>query len=235
MRAFLVTVVIAVFTCQSILAGDWPQFRGPGGDGHSKARNLPTTWGGFFDPPAWQTDIPGTGWSSPIVVGGRIWLTAAELTALSDEAQALKLAENPFREVEPFQAHATVSLLAIELDAASGKILRRLQLFSCEDPAPIHLTNTFASPTPVTDGERLYCHFGSLGIVAVSLATGQIVWQERFAVQDITGPGSSPVLCGERLILACDGADEQFLVALDKHTGTVVVTTRDRRCWMNTK
>ena len=225
MRTCLVTVVIAVFTCQALLAGDWPQFRGPRGDGYSEANNLPTTWGGLFEPPAWQTDIPGSGWSSPIVIGDRIWLTAAELTVLSDEAQTLKLAENPYGQVEEFQAYANVSLLAIELDVTSGKILRRLQLFTCEDPAPVHLTNTYASPTPVTDGQHLYCHFGSLGTAAVSLASGQIVWRDRFAVQDITGPGSSPVLCGERLILACDGADEQFLVALDKHTGIVAWRT----------
>ena len=225
MRAFFFTIVIAVFTDQAQLAGDWPQFRGPRGDGHSAAENLPTTWGGLFEPPAWQTDIPGTGWSSPVVVGDRIWLTAAELTALSAEEQALKLAENPFGEIEKFQAHATATLLAIELDAASGKMLRRIELFTCADPAPIHHANTYASPTPVTDGERLYCHYGSLGTVAISLASGRIVWQERFAVQDITGPGSSPVLCGDRLILACDGADEQFLVALDKYTGFVVWRT----------
>ena len=76
-------------------------------------------------------------------------------------------------------------------------------------------------PRRSTDGERLYCHFGSLGTVAVSLETGQVVWQQHFDVDAITGPGSSPVLCGERLVLTCDGADEQFLVALDKHTGAV--------------
>ena len=225
MRASLVTFVLTVLCCRSLIANDWPQFRGPRGDGHAEARNLPTTWGGFLQPPAWQTDIPGTGWSSPIVVGDRIWLTSAELTALTAEAQEQKLAQNPFGKIERFQVHASVSLLAVELDATNGKTLRRLRLFSREDPAPIHFANSYASPTPVTDGNRLYCHFGSLGTVAVSLETGQIDWQTRFVVDDITGPGSSPVLCGDRLVLACDGGDEQYLVALDSQTGAVAWRT----------
>jgi outer membrane protein assembly factor BamB len=221
MRAFLITIIITILTCQALPAGDWPQFRGPHGNGHSEEQNLPTTWGGLFGPPAWQTDIPGTGWSSPIVIGDRIWLTTAELTALPDKARVVKLEKNPYSQVEEFQVSANVSLLAVELDATNGKILRQLELFTCEDAPPIHINNTYASPTPVTDGNHLYCHFGSLGTFAVSLATGQVVWSERFAVQDITGPGSSPVLCGERLILVRDGADAQYVVALNKHTGTV--------------
>ena len=225
MRTFWVTFGVTVMFSRLLFSSDWPQFRGPRGDGHAEATNLPLRWGGFLQPPAWQTDIPGSGWSSPIVVGGRIWLTAAELTALPAQSQEQKLAENPFSKVEKFQAHAAVSLMAVELDVASGKLLRRLQLFSREDPAPIHLANSYASPTPVSDGELLYCHFGSLGTAAVSIETGQVVWQKNFVVDDITGPGSSPVLSADCLVLACDGADQQFLVSLDKRTGAVVWRT----------
>ena len=221
MRTFWLTFVVIVLFNRLLLSGDWPQFRGPRGDGHGIATNLPVSWGGFLQQPAWQTNIPGSGWSSPIVVGDRIWLTAAELTALPADLQERKLAANPFSDVEEFQVHGTVSLIAVELDAVSGKMLRRLQLFSRENPAPIHLANSYASPTPATDGELVYCHFGSLGTAAISIETGQVVWQQTFAVDDITGPGSSPVLCGDRLILACDGADQQFLVSLDKRTGVV--------------
>ena len=205
-------------------AVEWPQFRGPRGDGHSAAQNLPTTWGGFLEPPVWQTSLAGTGWSSPIVWGDRIWVTAAEQTALTADALAEKQAPLPNGDQE-FQAHAAVSLLAIELDAATGKLLRRLELATIDNPAPIHPTNSYASPTPVTDGERLFCHFGSLGTFGVALETGQVIWKQCFAVEDITGPGSSPILCDEHLVLTCDGADEQFLVALDKRTGEVAWRT----------
>ncbi|NUQ65167.1 MAG: PQQ-binding-like beta-propeller repeat protein [Pirellulales bacterium] len=205
-------------------AGDWPQFRGTRGDGCAEATDLPTVWGGLLNPPAWQASIDGTGWSSPIVVGGRIWLTSAEATALNAAALARKQALSRYRE-DDFQADASVTLLAIELDAASGEVLRRLELFTCENPAPIHAANSYASPTPVSDGERLYCHFGSLGTVCIALDTGRTLWRQVFAVDDITGPGGSPVLCGERLVLACDGADEQFVVGVDKETGHVAWRT----------
>jgi hypothetical protein len=142
--------------------------------------------------------------------------------ALSADALADKLKQNPYNEEDQFQTHASVTLLAIELDLESGKILRRLYLFERDDPAPIHAANSYASPTPTTDGQRLYCHFGSLGTVAVSIDSGKILWARQYVVDDITGPGGSPVLCDDHLILVHDGADKQFVVALDKRTGREV-------------
>ena len=213
----LATLLLTLTLCGSAAAQDWLQFRGPSGDGCAQAKNLPERWGGF-DPVAWQAEIPGQGWSSPIVVAGRIWLTTAEQTALDEKAREKKLAANPVLTPD-FQTHSSVTLLAIELDAASGKILRKLELFTADDPKPIHAQNSYASPTPVSDGERLYCHFGSLGTVCVELKSGKVVWKKQLQVDDITGPGSSPVLWKERLIFACDGADKQFVIALDKLTG----------------
>lgn len=224
MQRFLAAAILLIPATDALRADDWPEFRGPRGEGHAQVTGLPTTWGGFSEPPAWQVSIGGTGWSSPIVVGDRIWLTSAEQTALSTADEAQKQAQSPYGG-EGFQMPASVSLLVIELDATSGRILRRLELFSCQDPPPIHGVNSHASPTPVTDGERLYCHFGSLGTACVDLESGRVRWKQRFAVDDITGPGGSPLLCGDRLILACDGADEQYVVALDKRTGEVAWRT----------
>ena len=221
---FFCALPLCVAAGQLLLAGDWPQFRGPQGDGHAAATGLPTTWGGFVHPPAWQAEIPGSGWSSPIAVGDRVWLTSAEQTALTVEALRKKLSENPHGELD-FQAHASVTLFAVEVDAGSGKLLRRLDLIAWDDPPPIHVSNSYASPTPVTDGQRLYCHFGSLGTVGVDMGSGRVLWKRRFAVEEITGPGGSPVLDGELLILACDGADQQFLVAVNKWTGDTVWRT----------
>jgi outer membrane protein assembly factor BamB len=204
-------------------AQDWLQFRGPSGNGCAIAKGLPERWGGF-DAPAWQTEIPGSGWSSPIVVGSRIWLTSSQQAALDEKAREKKLAANPLLTPD-FQTHAAATLLAIELDAGTGKILRKLELFTASDPQPIHAQNTYASPTSVSDGERLYCHFGSLGTVCVELTSGEILWKKILTVDDITGPGGSPVLWKDRLIVACDGADQQFVIALDKLTGKEVWRT----------
>lgn len=222
---FKLSLTLILFLAARVSAADWPQFRGPNGDGQSDARNLPDTWGGPFRSTTWRTATPGQGWSSPVVVGQRIWLTAAEQTALPVNELQKKLTKSPYGELD-FQTHANVTMLAVELDATNGRILRRLELFSSENPAPIHAMNSYASPTPVTDGKRLYCHFGSLGTVCVDMVKGEILWKERFVFDEITGPGNSPVLCGDRLILACDGADQQFVVALDAQTGKEIWRTR---------
>ena len=107
----------------------------------------------------------------------------------------------------------------------SGEILRQIELLSVDDPPAIHAANSYASPTPVTDGERLYCHFGSLGTACLSLKTGEVLWKRRLAFDEITGPGSSPILAHGRLIIPCDGADQQFVVALDRMTGEIAWRT----------
>ena len=224
MRLFSTSLLIAAAACTAS-AADWPQFRGPRGNGTAEAVGLPTSWGGFGEV-AWQTEIPGRGWSSPIVVGDRVWFTAAESLALPDDERERKLQQGLYKDFqEQFQAHSAVTLYAIEIDAKTGELLRNIELFTCEDPQPIHATNTYASPTPLYDGQRLVCHFGSLGTVALDLKAGQVVWKQRFQLDDITGPGSSPVLWQDLVILPCDGVDEQFVVALDKQTGDAVWRT----------
>ncbi len=222
MRLLLAWVFFAAGT---VSGADWPQFRGPRGDGTSDAQNLPTNWGGFGTI-AWQAEIPGRGWSSPIVLADRIWVTHAEPTALPDKEREQKLAAGVYRDfAEQFQAHASVTLYAAEFDAQTGQLLRNLELLTVGNPPPIHATNTYATPTPVADGQRLYCHFGPLGTVAVDLATGKVVWNQRFVFDDITGPGSSPILWRDKLILPCDGVDQQFVVALEAASGQVAWKT----------
>jgi len=200
-------------------AADWPQFRGPRGDGCAEAQGLPVRWGGF-EPPAWQTQIPGRGWSSPVVVGDRIWLTTAEETALPTKNREQKLAQGFYRDfAEEFQAHSAVTCMAVEVATRTGEVLRTIELLTCNDPQPIHATNTYASPTPVSDGRRLVCHFGSLGTACLDMAAGKVLWNQRFPIDDITGPGSSPALVDGLVILPCDGADQQYVVAVDVQTG----------------
>jgi outer membrane protein assembly factor BamB len=227
MRLFALITLGLLFANSFGTAQDFPQFRGPGGDGRVVAKNLPERWdGGGFNDSSWQTDIPGNGWSSPIVIGNRIWLTSAEQLALTAKRKEQKLAANPLFSVYEFQAHANVTMFAIEVDATSGKLLRNIELFTADDPKPIHAQNSYASPTPVSDGERLYCHFGSLGTCCLDQATGKVLWKERLTIDEITGPGGSPVLWNNLVIFACDGADQQFVIALDKLTGQEVWRTK---------
>ena len=224
MRYVFLLIACETLVTASLAAADWPQFRGPRGDGTS-AQNLPTTWGGFGTI-AWQAEIPGRGWSSPIVLADRIWVTHAEPTALPDQEREQKLAAGVYRDfAEQFQAHASVSLYAAEFDAKTGEMLRNLELLTVKQPPPIHATNSYATPTPVADRQRLYCHFGPLGTAALDLESGKVVWNQRFKFDDITGPGSSPVLWRDKLIFPCDGVDQQFVVALDAATGEVAWKT----------
>lgn len=202
----------------------WPEFRGPRGDGHATASNLPVRWNAFRNI-AWQTPLPGSGWSSPIIVGDRIWVTAAQPKTLTAEEQAKRLEAFPAEQSESLRAYGSVALFALELAADTGKLLRRIELFTCDDPPIIHHLNSYASPTPTTDGERLYCHFGAVGTVALELRTGKVAWRRRFSVDEITGGGNSPVLVGERLIFSCDGTDAQYVIALHKATGETLWKT----------
>jgi outer membrane protein assembly factor BamB len=175
-------------------AEDWTEFRGPTGQGHSRERGLPVTWS-ETENVGWKVPIPGKGWSSPAILGSQIWLT----TAL-DEGRSLR---------------------AICLDRETGRIVHNVEVFQLPDPGPVHQKNSHASPTPLLEGDRVYLHFGSHGTACIT-RSGQIVWKtQELKYYHRHGPGGSPVLLGDLLILSCDGYDIQFVVALDKRTGRI--------------
>src|SRR5262249_54494233 len=128
-RAFSMRRLIFVFATaglagQFVTADDWPQFRGLAGDGTSNAQNLPTTWGGF-ESVTWQAEVPGHGWSSPVVVGDRVWLTTAEATALPTQRREKRLADSIYRDYrDQLQVHSSVTCYAVEIAAATGELLR---------------------------------------------------------------------------------------------------------------
>lgn len=178
------------------LAGDWPEFRGPTGQGVSNARDLPVEWSSTKNV-AWKQAVPGLGWSSPVLAGERIFLTTAIST------------------------NSVLSLRALALDAGTGKILWSTELFTSA-PERSHQKNSHASPTPVVEGQRLYVHFGPYGTACLDLA-GKVIWQSKgFDYPSVHGNAGSPVIAGNALIFNCDGAENPFVAALNKDDGQVL-------------
>ena len=177
-------------------APDWPQFRGPDGNGVSAAKNLPLTWDATKNV-AWKAELPGKGWSSPALHRDRLYLTAAE------------------------DAGANLSLRVLCLDAASGKQVWTTEAIAAA-PVKHHGKNSQASPTALVDGDRLYVHFGHYGSACLDLA-GKVLWkQTELKYSPVHGNGGSPILAGNALIFSCDGGSDPFVVALDKTSGKVI-------------
>ena len=193
LRAAWLLLVLLTFS-GTLCAEDWPQFRGPDGQGHSSEHGLPIEWSETQNV-AWKQPIEGLGWSSPVIVAGQVWMT----TAIAD----------------------TGSLKAVRLDAKTGQQISYIDVFHKDDLGPIHAKNSHASPTPVIEGGRVYVHFGAHGTACLS-TEGEVLWRnQELAYDHRHGPAGSPVLWQDLLIVSCDGTDKQFVVALDKKTGEV--------------
>lgn len=199
---------------------DWPQFRGPHGDGVVLDQVVPVE----FDESAnvtWKTPLPGRAWSSPVVADGVIWMTTAvELVPTEDERLAM-LRESGIEEkkMKGLAVAKSIALKLISVDLRSGSVLRTIDLTTVEGPDAIHSLNSYASPTPVLDGPHLYCHFGTYGTFCVDRESGNVTWQRTFPLEHGVGPGSSPFVHDSLLVLIQDGMDRQYVVALDKTTG----------------
>ncbi len=218
----------AVFACCMVLPivvraeADWTQFRGPSGMGLSDVDDLPLQWGESTGV-VWKTPIVGEGWSSPVVAEGRIWLTSAVHVAASEEQRKAKTEGK--MGADGLDVASSISLWATEVDLDSGKVVQEIKLSDVDSPQPIHALNSFASPTPVLSGERLYCHFGDYGTFCLDTASGEILWSERIPLDHSVGPGSSPVLFEDLLILTCDGMHSQHITALNTADGSVAWRT----------
>ncbi len=206
----------------------WPQFRGPNGDGHCEAQNVPTEFHKDGDGQKWRTEIPGKGWSSPVVEGNSIWLTSAvEVEANDEEKAEIMTAQGiPSKKFKQLQVAKHVKLLALEVDRATGEIKREIELTKVETPDSIHGLNSYASPTPFLEASRLYTHFGTFGTFCIDTASGEVLWQARLPLKHGVGPGSSPFVYNDLIVLICDGVDQQYVAALDKNTGKEVWRTQ---------
>ena len=188
-------------------AQDWPQFRGPLSDNTIAAAGLPVRWS-KTENVVWHVDLPGKGWSSPVLSGGRVYLTTAVARGTDQEAAGPR------------------SLRALCLDPENGKTLWDQEVFaeSANTPA-IHNKNSHASPTPIVADGKLYVHFGHEGTACLDLS-GHKLWEQRgLKYPPVHGGGASPVLVEGLLVFPCDGAEGPFLAALNAKTGTVAWRT----------
>ena len=182
----------------TLTAEDWPQFRGPSGQGIATGA-VPLSWSETSHV-KWQTEIHGRAWSSPIVVGRKVWMTTA-----SPDGKTLGV---------------------VAVDRETGRIVHDATLFEVAAPQFAHSFNTYASPTPVADRGTIYVTFGSPGTAALDAETGAVRWTRRdFECNHFRGAGSSPVVFRDRLIMHFDGSDHQFVVALDSKTGKTLWRT----------
>jgi outer membrane protein assembly factor BamB len=181
-------------------AGDtWPEHRGPSADGHSDGTDLPSRWS-ETENIAWKTAIHDLGWSSPVVWNNQIWVT----TATEDGRR----------------------MFAVCVDRRTGQIVHDVKVFDVEAPETIAKVNSYASPTPAIEKNRVYVHFGTYGTACLDTNTGDVHWARRdLKCHHHMGPGSSPILFDKLLIFQVDGTDVQYVVALDKATGETVWRT----------
>lgn len=194
----LARLPVLVIACASMFAEDWPQFRGPRGNGISAETGLPITWSESSNI-RWKKPIPGSGWSSAAISGNDLFLTTAT--------------EN------------NRSLHLLIVDAATGNIRKDVPVFQLDAGVKGHDKNSGASPTPIIEGDRVYVHFGSYGTACVR-RDGTVLWRnQELKYEQVHGPGGSPVLYENLLIINCDGNSTQFVAALDKNTGKVVWQT----------
>lgn len=191
----LVGLSLCLICSNAVARDEWPQFRGPDGQGHSDATHLPIHWSEQQNI-KWKTAIPGEGWSSPVISDDQIWITSA-----SEDGKLMS---------------------AICVDRNTGSLRFNVPIFTNEVVAHKNLLNSYASPSPIIENGRVYVHFGTYGTASLLAKTGEILWTNRnLKLDHEEGPGSSPALYRDNLIIPCDGTNVQYVAALDKFTGKV--------------
>ena len=187
----------------STMAGDqwktaeWPAFRGPNSDGIAPPTATPPITWSEQQGVIWRLETTGRGWSTPVVWNGTAWFTAA-----SEDGK---------------------QMWVTSVDLETGEPRWRIDLFENDEVDEKHNMNSYASPSPVTDGRHVWVHFGSYGTACLDAASGKLIWQRRdLPCNHWRGPGSSPILVDDLLIVHYDGYDYQYVVALNQATGETV-------------
>ncbi len=198
--------IFVVAGCASAFGGqtDWPKFRGPTEQGVSEAANVPREWSREKNI-VWRSEIPGRGWSSPLLIDGKIVLTTG-MEELVDEMHDLKV---------------------LQLNAETGEILWIKKVLQAtiaegEDRNP---KNSLASPTPAIEDGVIYAHFGHMGTVALDFDTGEILWKQKIPYIAKNGAGGSAIVVGDLLVYTTDSFESPIVTALHKKTGEIAWRT----------
>ncbi len=198
-------VFVTLFTNAAMASDAWPTFRGPSGDGIALESEVPSEWSQDKNID-WRRELPGQGWSSPVVGDGKIFVSAA---------------------IPVEQEEDSFDLSLIIIDATTGSILESVSIMrqTGERWHDIHQKNSHASPTPILDGDRIYVHFGYQGTACLK-RSGEVVWKNRdLFFKPTHGNGGTPLLIDGKLVFTCDGDKEPKVVALDANSGKIVWET----------
>ena len=221
-RNILLIHALIAATVPVCSAENWPQFRGPSAQGVATNADVPDCWSAI-DNIGWKTEIPGRGWSSPIVWANRVFLT----TVLGEDDSAPPKGKVEGGKAFPEHRQQTTSARrwkVLCLDLLSGKVEWERLVHWGPPPAPVHVKNSYATETPVTDGDRVYAYFGGVGVFCFDF-DGRLVWSKAtrpHTMQFDAGTAASPVLHGDRIYLVNDNEEQSYLLALDKRTGEEV-------------
>lgn len=201
---FCIALFLLILTgCSNTADPDWTHFRGSNLDGISNNHTSPLQWG-IDSNIVWKKEIHGRGWSSPVVYDNQVWVT----TASNDGKE----------------------LFAVCLDYQTGELIHDVQLFTPDSVYRKHAINTYATPTPCIEKDYIFAHFGRYGTAGINTADGSVIWRRTdLSCNHIQGPGSSPILYKNLLILHFDGVDDQYLIALNHLTGETVWRTERQK------
>jgi outer membrane protein assembly factor BamB len=228
----LCSFFLLVFSLPKAKAEDWPQWRGPSGNGISNGTGLPDHWN-TGEHVAWKAALAGLGASSPIIWGDSVFVTSQKgivpvqsmQTQLARDDQALASHENPMggRNMKAGASGDKVTLIVEAFRNSDGKKLWGYSTPATGEFPLLNEKHNLATPTPVTDGKLIYAWFGTGQIIALDFK-GQLVWSRHLGTEYSPftpnwGHGASPVLYKETILLLCDHPKKSYLLALDKNTG----------------
>jgi outer membrane protein assembly factor BamB len=202
-RGVFCLFVLLISAELNVQAEDWTEFRGSNGQGDAGAISLPTSWGPSKNV-IWKAEIPGSGWSSPVVVGGRIFVTSAVPVGGEDLPTTDR------------------SLRVMALDANQGKMIWNEEVFlqKAADAPKIHKKNSHASPTVVYSDGQLIAHFGHQGTACLDASSGSVLWRNsELKYAPVHGNGGSPVVVDDLVIFNADAASDPSVIALERKTG----------------
>lgn len=223
-RAAVATAAVAALAGPA--GADFPQFRGPAGNGVVDKADPPATWADAKNV-AWTAELPGSGWSQPVVVGKTVFVTAAVGDKLP-KPKDMQAGSRDLSSIPGFGGRApdtTVQWQLLALDADTGKPRWTKTVVEAKPKYPIHPSNTYATETPCADADRVYAYFGATGTLAAYDHAGNPVWKAELGAYPISngfGSGSSPALFDGRVYVACFNEQKSFLAAFDAKTGDEV-------------